>query len=123
MPAKTISFKMIRETEIMYNNVHLGMTYELDEKENAIDAFLGVKKQLDEAYYSLYPNMLKFEQEVAKKAALGKFSVLPELVIWSKMFDRVVSGLKSKRHTIDEVKSMFEVSDEVLIEIKKQLEI
>src|SRR5690554_2345924 len=106
MKATTITMQIVKNLG-NYEMVRLEATYTLTEMEadNIEDSFVNARGQLERAFKKAYN---KTEVERVEKGAVEKLTLTDK-----KQMNRVLKAIKDRRLSIEEVRSQFEITDEL----------
>jgi len=106
MKATTITMQIVKNLG-NYEMVRLEATYTLTEMEadNIEDSFVNARGQLERAFKKAYN---KTEIERVEKGAVEKLTLTDK-----KQMNRVLKAIKDRRLSIEEVRSQFEITDEL----------
>ena len=106
MKATTITMQIVKNLG-NYEMVRLEATYTLTEREtdHREDSFVNARGQLERAFKKAYN---KTEIERVEKGAIEKVVLTDK-----KQLNRVLKAVKDGRLSIDEVRSQFEITDEL----------
>ena len=83
-----------------YETCRLEATYTLDENDDLTQAFVTAKENLEKAFSKAYPK-------------------LKNLAMFSKEFDRVCNALFEKKTDLEELKTYFTISEEIINYLQK----
>ena len=83
-----------------YEAARLEVTYIIDENDDLTQSFVTAKENLEKAFSKAYPK-------------------LKNLVMFSKEFDRVCKALFEKKTDLEELKTYFTISEEIINYLQK----